>query len=71
MNDKTCKIIGKTIGTIAAIIFLLALSYGITTAIFYGVCWAFGFTFSFKTAFGLWLGMCLFNIAFNGLAKKE
>ena len=50
---------------------MVALSYGITTAIFYGVCWAFGFTFSFKTAFGLWLGICLFNIAFNGLGKKE
>ena len=30
-------------------------SFGLTALIVKGICWAFGFTFTYKIAFGVWL----------------
>lgn len=50
---------------IGAIILSLALSFGLTALSFYFVCWAFGLTFSFKMAFGVWVAMALLRSIFK------
>lgn len=49
----------------ATIILSLALSFGFTALSFYFVCWAFGLTFSFKMAFGVWVAMALLRSLFK------
>jgi len=59
--------IGKvSAAVISLIVITLLLSFGITSFIVYGVCWAFGYAFSFKLAFGVWL----IFIAFKALVLK-
>ncbi len=45
----------KIISVIGIIILVSAIGFGITSALVYGFCKIFGFTFSWKTAFGIWL----------------
>ena len=56
-------IIGIIIGIIAII---LGASFGITGLIIKGICWAFGFAFSWRLAFGVWLVSILIGSAFGG-----
>lgn len=56
---------------IAMIIFTCAISFGITSAFIYGICWAFNFMFSWKIAFGIWLLMILLSSVFKVVIKKE
>lgn len=57
---------------IGIIIFLVILaicygiSFGITGLIIKGICWAFGFAFSWKLAFGIWLILALVGSVFGG-----
>lgn len=46
---------------IIAIIIASAFSFGITAAMVYGICWAFGLTFSIKVVIGVWLVMGLLS----------
>lgn len=65
----------KTFGTIilvvAIVILACAISFGITSALVYGVCWAFNFTFSWKIALGIWFLMALLRSVFKVIIKKE
>lgn len=56
--------------TVIAIAFLG--SFGFTALLVKGVCWAFGYAFSWKTAFGIWLLILLVGGAFksNVTVKK-
>ena len=57
------------IGIIATLIILAVfygISFGITGLIIKGICWAFGFAFSWKLAFGIWLILALVGSVFGG-----
>lgn len=57
------------IGIIVTLIILVVfygISFGITGLIIKGICWAFGFAFSWKLAFGIWLMMALVGTVFGG-----
>ena len=43
------------------------ISFGITGLIIKGICWAFGFAFSWKLAFGIWLILALVGSIFGGI----
>ena len=45
----------KIISVIGIIILVSAIGFDITSALVYGFCKIFGFAFSWKTAFGIWL----------------
>lgn len=53
---------------VAAILLIgvIALSYGTTALLIYGICWCFSLQFSFKLALGVWLLL----LAINMLIKK-
>lgn len=54
----------KIIGTYVVILAIcLLLSFGVTALIVKGVCWAFGFVFTWKLAFGIWLVIALVSSA--------
>lgn len=57
---------------IAVIIALLLASFGFTALLVKGLCWAFGYTFSWKIAFGIWILLTLVGEAFksNVTVKK-
>ena len=40
---------------VLVIIAAIAISLLFTAGLVYGACWAFGFSFSWKVAFGIWL----------------
>lgn len=61
----------KILTIIAIIIFACALSFGLTTILFYGICWAFGWCFSWKIAFGVWLVLIFINLTLKPTVKKE
>ena len=57
------------IGIIVALIIVTicyGISFGITGLIIKGICWAFGFTFSWKLALGIWLILALVGSIFGG-----
>ena len=57
------------IGIIVTLIILAVfygISFGITGLIIKGICWAFGFAFSWKLAFGIWLILTLVGSVFGG-----
>lgn len=57
------------IGIIVTLIILAVfygISFGITGLIIKGICWAFGFAFSWKLAFGVWLILALVGSVFGG-----
>lgn len=45
----------KIFGAIMLAIFIVALDFGITSLLVYGICWCFGANFTFKVALGVWL----------------
>lgn len=49
----------------------LAISFGIVSAIFYGICWAFGLAFTWKIAVGIWLTYLLFSAVFRVVVKES
>lgn len=57
---------------IAVIIALLLASFGFTALLVKCLCWAFGYTFSWKIAFGIWILLTLVGGAFksNVTVKK-
>lgn len=59
----------KTSTTIIGVILVVALmgilSFGITSAILYGICWAFNFAFSWKLAIGVWLLIIILRSIFK------
>lgn len=65
------KTFGTIILAIAIIIFACAVSFGITSVLIYGICWAFNFAFSWKIAFGIWLLMALLSSTFKVIVKEE
>ena len=57
------------IGIIVTLIILAVfygISFGITGLIIKGICWAFGFAFSWKLALGIWLILALVGSIFGG-----
>lgn len=50
-------------------ILVIAISFLGTAGMVYGVCFAFGLTFSWKIAFGIWLLMALARSVFKGDSK--
>lgn len=65
----------KTSTTIIGVIFIVAmiciLSFGITSAILYGICWAFNFTFSWKLAIGIWLLLIILRSIFKTVVNVK
>lgn len=53
-NKALEKILVGIIGT-AFVVGVFALSFVLTSAIIYGICWAFKLTFAWRYAFGIWL----------------
>ena len=49
----------NVIATIIGILLGFVISYGLTVILFYLICWAFGISFSFKLALGVWAGITL------------
>lgn len=49
----------------------LAISFGIVSAIFYGICWAFGLAFTWKIAVGIWLTYLLLSAVFRVVVKES
>lgn len=45
------------------IAFMVALDFAVSALLVKGVCWAFGFTFSWKLAFGVWLIILIVHAA--------
>jgi hypothetical protein len=43
----------------------LALSFVLTSAIIYGICWAFRLTFAWRYAFGVWLVLLILRSIFR------
>lgn len=52
------------------VIALMALSFLFTSLIFLGVTWAFGWTFSWKVSFGIWLVAMFVSGLFNNGGGK-
>lgn len=48
-----------------------AISFGIVSAIFYGICWAFGIAFTWKIAVGIWLTFLLLRAVFRVVVKES
>ena len=53
-NTPFEKIVMIILG-IAFVAMMLALSFALTSAIIYGICWAFKIVFTWRFAFGIWL----------------
>ena len=47
----------------------MILSFGVTALIIKGICWAFGFIFTWKLAFGIWLVCLLISQCVKNTAK--
>lgn len=55
MKNKALEKILVGIITVAIIVGVFALSFALTSAIIYGICWAFKLVFTWRFAFGVWL----------------
>lgn len=57
---------------IAIVIALLLASFGFTASLVKCLCWAFGYAFSWKIAFGIWILLTLIGGALksNATVKK-
>lgn len=55
---------------IIGILLGLVISYGLTTTLVYLICWAFGISFSFKLALGVWAIICLISGTLKIAATK-
>lgn len=53
------KYIGIYIAIVIALIALLLASFGFTALLVKCLCWAFGYAFSWKIAFGVWILLAL------------
>ncbi len=53
-NTPLEKIVMIVLG-VAFVVLMLALSFALTSAIIYGICWAFKLVFTWRFAFGIWL----------------
>ena len=60
---KSDKILAKAIAKYTAVFLLvMAISYGMTALLFYGICKCFGLgVWSWKTSLGVWLVFLLFS----------
>lgn len=64
------KIIAIILG-VAIFVGILALSFALTSAIIYGICWAFKLTFAWRYAFGVWLILLLARSVFKRGGKDD
>jgi hypothetical protein len=64
------KIIAIILG-VAIFVGILALSFVLTSAIIYGICWAFKLTFAWRYAFGIWLILLLVGGIFERGGKND
>ncbi len=64
------KIIAIILG-VAIFVGILALSFVLTSAIIYGICWAFRLTFAWRYAFGIWLILLLVGGIFERGGKND
>ena len=64
------KIIAIILG-VAIFVGVLALSFVATSAIIYGICWAFKLTFAWRYAFGIWLILALVESIFKRGGKND
>ena len=55
----------------AAIIGILFLNFLLSALVIKLICWAFGFTFTWKLAFGLWLIIGLLQSIFTARVKVD
>lgn len=56
---------------VAIVIALLLASFGFTALLIKCLCWAFGYTFSWKVAFGIWILLTLIGRAFKSSVTVE
>lgn len=56
---------------VAAIIGILLLNFLLSALVIKLICWAFGFAFTWKMAFGLWLIIGLLQSIFTAKVKVE
>lgn len=52
------------------ILAILGISFLVTALLVKGICWAFGFTFTWKIAFGIWLVISLISTAVKSTGGK-
>ena len=64
-NKALEKILVGIIGT-ALVVGAFALSFVLTSAIIYGICWAFKLVFTWRFAFGIWLILLILRSVFRG-----
>lgn len=57
--------VGALIVAIVCVAAILTISFFITAGIFWLICWAFAFTFSWKIAFGVWLVVLILRSIFK------
>ena len=63
------KVLEKILVGIVAVVMLvgfLALSFVLTSAIIYGICWAFKIVFTWRFAFGIWLILLVMRSVLRG-----
>ena len=74
MNSTIPKKIGYILGTIAAIVVMLAMiaaSWLVTCGIIYSITMVFGWTFSFAWATGIWAGIAFLFAVIPEKKEKE
>lgn len=64
-NTPLEKIVIIILG-VAFVGLMLVLSFALTSAIIYGICWAFKLTFAWRYAFGIWLILLILRSVFRG-----
>lgn len=64
-NTPLEKIVIIILGVVFVVL-MLALSFALTSAIIYGICWAFKLTFAWRYAFGIWLILLILRSVFRG-----
>jgi hypothetical protein len=47
------------------VVVTIGVSFSITAGLYAIICWAFGFNFSFKIAFGIWALLALLSVIFK------
>lgn len=55
----------KLLGFVLSITLIFILSFGITSSVVYGICWAFGLNFTWKIAIGIWLVLYILKSIFK------
>lgn len=55
----------KLLGVVLSIILVFILSFGVTSSVVYGICWAFGLNFTWKIAIGIWLVLYILKSIFK------